>query len=122
MKRYLPTLAVATMIAYLSFFKPPQPPSEFDIPYLDKLVHCCMYSGLSGMAWLDCLRGRWQMPMRGGAGVAVAFPLLYGAMIEVLQSTLTTYRGGSWGDFAANATGVLLAFVAVRYVIKPRVA
>ena len=33
----------------------------------------------------------------------------------------TTYRGGDWLDFAANATGAVLASLVAYYVVRPRI-
>ncbi len=42
-------------VIYLSFFKPPS--TEISkIPNIDKVVHICMYFGMSGMLWLEFLR------------------------------------------------------------------
>ena len=50
-KKYPVSLAVILTVIYLSFFKPPT--TELGtIPNLDKVVHICMYFGMSGMLWL----------------------------------------------------------------------
>ena len=55
-KKYPVSLAVILTVIYLSFFKPPT--TELGtIPNLDKVVHICMYFGMSGMLWLEFLRG-----------------------------------------------------------------
>ena len=54
-KKYPVSLAVILTVIYLSFFKPPT--TELGtIPNLDKVVHICMYFGMSGMLWLEFLR------------------------------------------------------------------
>ena len=46
-KKYPVSLAVILAVIYLSFFKPPT--TELGtIPNLDKVVHICMYFGMSG--------------------------------------------------------------------------
>ena len=51
-KKYPVSLAVILTVIYLSFFKPPT--TELGtIPNLDKVVHICMYFGMSGMLWLE---------------------------------------------------------------------
>ena len=53
-KKYPVSLAVILSVIYLSFFKPPT--TELGtIPNLDKVVHICMYFGMSGMLWLEFL-------------------------------------------------------------------
>lgn len=40
------SLLTVIIICYLSFFTPPKTDME-EIPYIDKIVHICMYGGLS---------------------------------------------------------------------------
>ena len=54
-KKYPISLFIILTVIYLSFFKPPKTDLN-EIPNLDKLVHVCMYFGMSGMLWLEFLR------------------------------------------------------------------
>jgi len=55
LKTYPLTLLTVAVICYLSFFTPPQ--TELDnISNIDKLVHTCMYGGLSIIIWWEYLR------------------------------------------------------------------
>ena len=54
-KKYPISLFIILTVIYLSFFKPPKTDLD-EIPNLDKLVHVCMYFGMSGMLWLEFLR------------------------------------------------------------------
>ena len=90
-KKYPVSLFIILTVIYLSFFKPPS--TEISkIPNIDKVVHICMYFGMSGMLWL----------------------------VELLQEYCTTYRGGDWLDFAANTTGVVLASMVGYFILRPR--
>lgn len=51
-KKYPISLFIILTVIYLSFFKPPKTDLN-EIPNLDKLVHVCMYFGMSGMLWLE---------------------------------------------------------------------
>lgn len=51
-KKYPISLFIILTVIYLSFFKPPKMDLD-EIPNLDKLVHVCMYFGMSGMLWLE---------------------------------------------------------------------
>lgn len=51
-KKYPISLFIILTVIYLSFFKPPKTDLD-EIPNLDKLVHVCMYFGMSGMLWLE---------------------------------------------------------------------
>lgn len=51
-KKYPVSLFIILAVIYLSFFKPPS--TEISkIPNIDKIVHICMYFGMSGMLWLE---------------------------------------------------------------------
>lgn len=54
-KKYPVSLLIILTVIYLSFFKPPTTDLS-NIPYIDKIVHICMYLGMSGMLWLEFLR------------------------------------------------------------------
>lgn len=120
-KKYPVSLFIVAVVIYLSFFKPPKTSLE-EIPNLDKIVHVCMYMGLSGMLWLEFLRNH-----RDGNGKmwhawvgAFLCPILFSGCVELGQEYLTTYRGGDWMDFAANTTGAVLASLVAYFIIRPK--
>ena len=55
LKKYPISLTIILVVIYLSFFKPPSVEIG-KIPGIDKVVHICMYAGLSGMLWIEFLR------------------------------------------------------------------
>lgn len=119
-KRYPVSLSIILVVIYLSFFKPPS--TELSkIPYFDKVVHLCMYFGMSGMLWLEFLRTHRKdaAPMWHGWVGALLCPILFSGCVELLQAYCTTYRGGDWLDFTANSTGAVLASLVAYYVIRP---
>jgi hypothetical protein len=73
-KKYPVSLFIILTVIYLSFFKPPS--TEISkIPNIDKVVHICMYFGMSGMLWLEFLRAhRRQRPFMAcmGRGVCLS--------------------------------------------------
>ena len=108
-KKYPVSLFIILAVIYLSFFKPPS--TEISkIPNIDKVVHICMYFGMSGMLWLEFLRAhrRDHTPV-------------WHAWVGLLQEYCTTYRGGDWMDFAANTTGAVLASLIGYFIIRPRI-
>lgn len=110
LKKYPVSLLVILAVIYLSFFRPPS--TELStIPNIDKVVHVCMYFGMSGMLWLEFLRAhrRERAPLWHAWVGALLCPVLFSGMVELLQAYCTTYRGGDWLDFAANTAGALLA-------------
>ncbi|MDR0989424.1 MAG: VanZ family protein [Prevotellaceae bacterium] len=120
LKRYPISLLIILTVIYLSFFHPPR--TELDtIRNFDKLVHIGMYLGMSGMLWLEFLLAhrRNAAPIWHVFIGAMICPILFSGMVEILQSTLTTYRSGDWLDFAANSLGVCIASLIGYFVLRP---
>ena len=124
-RKYPFSIALLILILYLSFFKPP----TLDIPLFpgaDKVVHFCMYAGVTAVLWLEFFlnyRRQPSLPIRHALVGAVFCPILFGGLVELGQNYLTNYRGGDWLDFFCNtggvATGSLFAwFVLRRWIIK----
>lgn len=120
LKKYPISLTVIAIVIYLSFFKPPTMEIS-KIPNMDKLVHLCMYGGVSGMLWIEFLRNhrKYDEVMWHAWIGAVLCPILMGGAIELLQEYCTTYRGGDWFDFLANSSGVVLATLFAYFVLRP---
>lgn len=117
LKTYPLTLLTVAAICYLSFFTPPQ--TELDnISNIDKLVHTCMYGGLSIIIWLEYLRKQDTICWKRFIPISVVFPIMMSGIIELLQAYFTTNRSGEWLDFAANSFGVVLAFIAGNFVLR----
>lgn len=120
-KKYPFSLVVIAAVIYLSFFKPPSTELS-SIPYMDKMVHFCMYFGMSGVLWLEFLRVHrsYSAPMWHAWAGAFLCPILFSGSIELLQQYCTSYRGGDWMDLAANAAGATLASLIGYFIIRPR--
>ena len=73
-KKYPISLFIILTVIYLSFFKPPKTDLN-EIPNLDKLVHVCMYFGMSGMLWLEFLRAHRRGSCSHVACVGRGIPL-----------------------------------------------
>ena len=118
-KKYPLSLLVILAVIYLSFFRPPSTDLG-TIPGFDKVVHVGMYFGMSGMLWLEFLRAhrRERAPLWHAWVGALLCPVLFSGVVELLQAYCTTYRGGDWLDFAANAAGALLASGVAQVVRK----
>lgn len=120
LKKYPFSIIVVATVIYLSLFKPPKTPLN-EIQNLDKLIHLCMYMGLSGIIWIEYLRNHsksfnLKRILVGGA----LLPILFSGLIEIIQENCTTNRSGEWLDFAANSTGVLLAGLIGYYILRPK--
>lgn len=123
-KKYPLSLLVILAVIYLSFFKPPSTDlALMKIPHMDKLVHLCMYAGMSGMLWVEFLHAhrRDHAPLWHAWVGALLCPVLFSGVVELLQQYCTSHRGGDWLDFAANATGALLATLLAYFVLRPRI-
>lgn len=117
LKTYPLTLLTVAAICYLSFFTPPQ--TELDnISNIDKLVHTCMYGGLSIIIWWEYLRKQDTICWKRFIPISVVFPIMMSGIIELLQAYCTTNRSGEWLDFAANSFGVVLDFIAGNFVLR----
>lgn len=102
-KKYPVSLFIILAVIYLSFFKPPS--TEISkIPNIDKVVHICMYFGMSGMLWLEFLRAhrRDHTPVWHAWVGAFICPVLFSGCVELLQEYCTTYRGGDWDGLCSQ--------------------
>lgn len=121
LKKYPFSLLVIAVVIYLSFFRPPSMDDFPLFPGVDKVVHFCMYGGVSGMLWLEFLRNHrnFEVPLWHAWIGAVLCPIAMSGVIELLQAYCTTYRGGEWLDFGANVCGVIAATLFAWYVLRP---
>ncbi|HUW92845.1 MAG TPA: VanZ family protein [Bacteroidales bacterium] len=119
-KRYYRSIIIGLLIVWLSLSGGQSlVPGDFlKIPYVDKIGHFIMYSLFSGILLLDsCL---WQ-----SSGtvryVVLVFPVVFGALMEVLQYLLTNSRKAEALDLAADILGVgagVVSALAVRRILK----
>ncbi|MBU3854952.1 VanZ family protein [Bacteroides gallinaceum] len=118
LRSYPLSLLTAAAICYLSFFTPPQ--TDMDgIPNIDKIVHICMYGGLSTLLWIEYLFRHPSIRRGRATAGCIVLPVLMSGTIEILQATCTENRSGDWLDFAANCTGVALASLLAYYLWRP---
>ena len=117
-KKNIFTILVALIILYLSlanshtFDKIPL----VDVPNFDKVVHLGMYFGLMSVIILE---NRKTIKRTVSLFLIGVIPLFYGILMEILQSTLTVTRSGSFYDGLADAAGVLLSILLWLW-IKPK--
>lgn len=117
-KRYPFSVAVIIAIIYLSFFKPPQTPLN-EIKNIDKLVHICMYGGLTFVLWLEHLLQHKTIIKKHLFAGGVICPIIMSGVIEIGQAALTDTRSGDWFDLVANVIGVILSSLLCYYIIYP---
>ena len=118
LKTYPLTLTTVTVICYLSFFTPPDT-SGVEIPYMDKLVHICMYGGLCLVIWFEYLRKHRTISFKRMLIGGIISPALMSGCIELLQEHCTENRGGDWADLIANIIGIISAAIIGFYIIHP---
>lgn len=118
LRHYPFSILVILVIWFLSFFTPPQTQLD-EINNFDKIVHICMYGGLSSLLWIEYLIRHSHIQKSHLIVGSILLPILMSGSIEILQSCCTENRSGDWMDFAANCIGVLLASLAGYYVYRP---
>ncbi len=123
LKQYYKSILIGLLILWLSLTgsQIPVPGRLLDIPYLDKLGHVGMYTVFSAVLLLDSCS--WQVD-RGFRYLILLIPLIFGALMEVLQMTLTVTRKAEEVDLLANiigiSAGVLLAVIVRKIIVKFR--
>ena len=116
-KKNIFSIIVAIIIMYLSltssrtFEKIP----IINIPNLDKIVHFGMYFGLMSVIIFE---NRKMLKSTRSLFLLALIPLLYGILMEILQSALTTSRTGSFYDVVSNSFGILVSLL-IWLSIKP---
>jgi hypothetical protein len=117
-KKNIFTILVALIIMYLSLANSHtfDKISLIDVPNFDKVVHLGMYFGLMSVIILE---NRKTIKRTVSLFLIGVIPLFYGILMEILQSTLTVTRSGSFYDGLADAAGVLLSILLWLW-IKPK--
>jgi len=119
-KDYLFSIIFIAGVVYLSLSNPP----ALKIPLFrgwDKVVHFCMYSGMSGVIWIEflCKHRKMKTRIRYAVIGVILIPVLFGGMMELCQQYLSRYRSGDWMDFLANTVGVILASLIAWFILRP---
>jgi len=122
-KQYYKSIIIGLLITWLSLSgsKTMIPGRMLDIPYVDKMGHFAMYALFSAVLLLDSCR--WQLNRRFIYPLLL-IPILFGAIMEIMQMTLTTSRRAEIVDLAADIGGVfsglLLAYLTRRVLARLR--
>ncbi len=123
LKQYYKSIIIGLIILWLSLTGSniPVPGRMLDIPYLDKLGHFGMYAFFSAVLLLNSCH--WESEGKFHY-LILLIPLFFGALMEILQMTLTSTRKAEEIDLLANiggiAAGVLLASFAKKLIAKIR--
>jgi VanZ family protein len=108
-----------TALSLLSF--PDDDMPSVQIPNFDKVVHFFFYFTASV---LGCLFGREQTSGKTKKLkvllITVFGLIIYGIIIEVIQSSFTTYRSGELLDVLANSLGAILGILFIKTLFSKR--
>ena len=107
---FIIALIISITIVFLSLLQLPS--SKIDIINIDKAYHSIAYFAL-GISWLFAY---YKKPEK--KYFIVICCIVFGIIIEVLQSSLTSYRTGDYVDAIANSCGVLLALLIFNLFVK----
>lgn len=120
-KQYYKSIIIGLLILWLSLSgsKSLVPGRMLSIPYIDKMGHFAMYAFFSGVLLLDSCRWRENRHFRY---IILLIPVFFGALMEIMQMTLTTSRKAETVDLLANmggvATGIVVAHIALKILGK----
>lgn len=111
------SILTALVIMYLSmanshtFDKVP----IINIPNIDKVVHFGMYFGLMSVIIFE---NRNSIKSINSLLLVSLIPLIYGVLIEIMQSLFTVTRTGNFFDALADLAGILIS-VLLWLLLKP---
>lgn len=82
-----------------------------DIPYFDKFVHFCFYTGFT-LLWTWSFRiHKTDKNYVYKASLLFLFAVVFGLCIELLQKYTTTSRSFEWLDVVANSSGAFFGLL-----------
>ncbi|WP_157811883.1 VanZ family protein [Tenacibaculum sp. SZ-18] len=102
-------IVVTVGIAVLSLIKINAP--AVSLSYSDKAFHTLAYFVL-GFLWLLAIR------KKGTKFAVILLVILFGILLEILQSLLTDYRTFEYLDMVANSLGAFISVLAFTYIEK----
>ena len=119
-KEYPFSIILFGVITYLSLAQPPRIGALL-FKNWDKVVHFCMYGGLSGVFWIEFLLKHRKKKANYIYAVigAVVYPILLGGLLEICQKYFTKYRSGDWLDMLSNTGGVIIASIIAWFILRP---
>lgn len=111
--RYPLTIACTVTIIILCLI--PTEGISLSVSVSDKLVHTIMFFCVAMLQWFEYAvfyRRRGQAQQRIWIWNKIAFPLVLGAVTELLQEYVTGgQRSGDWYDFWADTVGISIAAI-----------
>jgi VanZ family protein len=116
-KQYYKSIIIGLLILWLSLSgsRTLVPGRMLNIPYIDKMGHFAMYAFFSAVLLLDSAGWRSTGHFRY---VILLIPLFFGALMEIMQMTLTTSRKAETIDLLANIGGITAGIVLAHITLK----
>lgn len=113
--QYKFSILLAALIVLLSLIPSSSMPQTrlYSLPFLDKIVHICMYGSLGFVALLE-RRCQERCFMKEFLLLFMLFTL--STLMEILQATVVASRGAEWFDLAANMIGLGGAWLAYSFL------
>jgi VanZ family protein len=110
LKKNIFSVITALVIMYLSLAPADtfSEVDEFGFQHLDKVVHLCMYFGLMIVLLFE---NRKVLINNRSIFLLAIIPFIYGIIMELLQSWLTTTRFGETIDGLFDLAGIFLAII-----------
>jgi hypothetical protein len=104
------SISVALVILYLSLASSDtfDEIDVFQFNGIDKIVHFGMYAAFMGIILYE---NRKRIETRNRFYLLISIPCIYGALLELLQSWMTTSRTGSIYDLLFNLFGIVFTVV-----------
>ena len=115
-------LAWIALVSFLSLYEfNSKKVIAVEIPHMDKIVHFSFYFIATFFAVLLVReRTKGKLSMRKAMIYSAIFLILYGALIEVLQTALTSFRKGDIFDMLANLAGIILSLLVMKYIFSSK--
>lgn len=113
LRHYYKSILIGLVILWLSLSpgNVVNPERIFHIPHADKVGHFLAYLAFSAVVLLDSSWWRKEIKIRY---IMIVVPVIFGALMEVLQRLLTTTRHAELADMIADLAGIFLGlFVAL---------
>ncbi len=117
-KLYFPAMIWTIIIFVLSAYPGNQLP-KVPVWQFDKIIHTLMYAILSFCLLLPYAKQFLIQKNRFIIGGSIVFfGILYGGLMEILQTHIFINRSGNWYDFFANSLGAILGVFFYPIILK----
>jgi len=114
---YTPAIVWGFLIAYFTLIPGSQVPKSL-AGLNDKWIHGTIYFLSASLIILALVRYNLRTNLSIKAAVIVfLFCLLFGGLIEIIQSEFISRRNGDWFDFWANNTGAAISVLLWSFIL-----